>query len=851
MHTAPAPRRILRRDAPDDSVGAAARKPYFRLIMNTPRRALTLCPLAALPFGSLLLAAAAVTACGGGSSGNEVKPSSTAIDAAAAATGSVTGVASAASAAEPSASSASASGLSSTEGAASAEVPTAKIAAASANSKPATTTAATGSNSTLTPTTTQNGAATSNNRATGTASETIASPLRTTTASATILSTTAPPSTSQTVATAAQDAANKAATAPPTTATALQTALNASLASTQVDALVKTSGVLLGVRSATESWSTARTTIASSTGWATWLSQKRTAVDKWFGKARDRLDLVAGYPNDYVDASTGVALQWTVDSAEPPNGTTAKQIAFKGAWVAIMRQVNIEYALDAARIYQVTGDTRMADVAASQLDFYADNYNKWPLKTAVGNSRMFGQTLEEATTVLQLIETAHALGSYVTSTRKAKWRDNLFFPIANNLQAYSWGSLNNINLWCAVATAAIGMEHGNATWTDAGLTGPRSVGAVMTQGVTKDGIWYEGSFAYNNYVLLALARLFDIAAIAGRSDVIAKYAPDAQRMLLAPVLYRFDDGSLPSPNDSRSAIVPVDKPTHGALYRHVPTTFGVQYAYGIRSWASLSDPPTPPTAEAKLPAVQTIYSPDTGFASLRAGSWQVFIHYGQRTQAHAQAEALSYELADGTTNISRDAGTSNSYGSPQHLEYFSQGLGNNVPLVDGQGADGYALGEVKAFDPTTGFLDVLQASYRADASARRSFKLDASGFSETSRITLTKTGALPRRLGVVFNTTCSIQVTDPRAGTANTTTAPTGAPGFKYWTGITRQVAQATWAAKLNCGGKAYELTVVGPTGHTVYRATAPSTPLPNTRNTIYLETIGTDATFSTSIRAL
>ncbi|MFX8176291.1 hypothetical protein ABTL07_19695, partial [Acinetobacter baumannii] len=76
-----------------------------------------------------------------------------------------------------------------------------------------------------------------------------------------------------------------------------------------------------------------------------------------------------------------------------------------------------------------------------------------------------------------------------------------------------------------------------------------------------------------------------------RNDIVTKYAPLAQRMLLAPVIYRFDDGSLPSPNDTRSAVAPVDTYTHTLLYRHVPTTYGVQNALGYRTWASLSDPP--------------------------------------------------------------------------------------------------------------------------------------------------------------------------------------------------------------------------------------------------------------------
>ncbi|MDP1051569.1 hypothetical protein, partial [Klebsiella quasipneumoniae] len=82
--------------------------------------------------------------------------------------------------------------------------------------------------------------------------------------------------------------------------------------------------------------------------------------------------------------------------------------------------------------------------------------------------------------------------------------------------------------------------------------------------------------------------------------------------------------------------------------RHVPTTYCVQNAQGYRTWASLSDPPPALAGTPQLPPIQTVYSPDIGFASLRAGSWQAFVHYGQKTQAHAQAEALSYELAHGS-----------------------------------------------------------------------------------------------------------------------------------------------------------------------------------------------------------
>lgn len=816
--------------------------------MNLPRSSFSPSTLAVRELGTLILATAALAACGGGSGGSDTQKQSTATDAATAAAGG-TGVTVAA-AADSSASAASSPAAAASD-AASAVQPAQHIAAAQANGEtllanattattPGAATAAT--SGTAAPTATAKATAVSATTAAPKAVALVNVPSNTTTATNT---TAAAMSTS-----ASSQVTQPAQTAQATQASLAAAALKASMTAMQVEELMKT-GVLLSARTPVENLVGAKTLATTNKDWISWIAYKQDQVNKWFAKPRDRLDLIAGYVNDFVDPKTGAAANWSMDMPEPTSGTTDREKAYKGAWVAIQRQYNIKYALDAARIYQMSGDTKMAELAAAQLDFYADNYMKWPLRTAIGNARMLGQSLDEAVSALTMLEISRALTPYVSAARKAKWRDGAFYPIANNLQSYSWGSLNNINLWCAVATAAVGFEFANSSWIDAGLTGPRSVAAVMAQGVTQDGIWFEGSFAYNNYVLSALARLFDLAVATGRLDVIARYTPETQRMLMAPILYRFDDNSLPSPNDTRFAVAPVDSSTHGAFYRYVPTTYGMQYALANRSWSTLIDPPSAVQSTPTLPTARTVYSPDTGFATLRSGSWQAFVHYGQKTLAHAQVETLGYELMHGTTAIARDAGTSTSYGSPEHLEYFSQALGNNVPLVDGQGAEGISMGEVKSFDPTTNTLDVLQASYRTDVSARRTFKVDTNGFTETTLLALTKTGAAPRRLGVVFNTTCAVSITDPRAGSASSVAAPTGATAFKYWKTVTRQTAQSTWTAKVACGSKAYEMTVSGPAAHFIYRASAPGTPLPSTRNAIYVESTGQSATFTTSIRAL
>lgn len=618
-----------------------------------------------------------------------------------------------------------------------------------------------------------------------------------------------------------------------------------------LDQLVAQANFVQPPRMAVEDWAQARELVKNDDGWRHWLQSRQDIVRDWFAKPRDRADLQAGYPNDYVDTQTGSALSWTPETAEPRDTKTGAESRVKGAWVAINRQYNISRALDAARLYKLTGDAAWAEIAAKQLDFYATNYLKWPLLNAIGQSRMLGQSLDEAVSVMELVETANLVRGAVTPERRAFWADQLFRPVAANLQTYAYGPLNNINLWCAAGVTAIGLHLADSELTQKGLTGPKGIFAVINSGFSTDGLWFEGSFAYNNYVLLGLSRLFDLASAHGRQDVLNALAPQTRRLLVTPALFRFDDGTLPTPSDARNQVLPVDTPTHLALYRHLPTSFGIKAAQGVRTWATLLDRSLlagQATPEAQLPAQQSLLAEGTRMALLRRDDWQLFVHFGQRTVNHAQEEALTYELAHGKTNISRDAGTVASYGSALHTNYFSRGVGNNVPLIDGQGQQQWAPGVVNLFDAANGVLDVSHPTYRDKVQVRRTYQLHADGFSETTRITTTD--ASSRRLGVMFNTACTLKGVDTRAGVAAASTAPAGSPGFAFLTNVTRSQAQAEWTARWTCDNRPYTMTISGPAGHLVYRATAPATPSPSTRRALYVEATGRDAVFTTRIRA-
>ena len=595
------------------------------------------------------------------------------------------------------------------------------------------------------------------------------------------------------------------------------------------------------VRIAREDWPRAQAIVVTDAGWRNWAAERRKALDRWIGQVRDRAEWVAGWGFKLVDPASGAAVRWTPDMPEPADGM-GKTKEFKQAWVSGSRAHNIGQILEAARLYRLTGEVRYAEWAASQIDFYAENYQSWPLRTWNGRARMMGQSLDEATSVITIVESVRLLGGQVGTARSERWREDLFQPLVANLRVFDQG-VNNIALWHAVAMSLVGLSLENEALISEGLDGPSGVRALLAAGITADALWYEGSFAYNAYVLAALNPLFTQFTLAGRGDSIKDDMIRAQNLQLAPLQFRFDDGSLPNPGDSTHRLRAIDLGVHASVFRVLPTRVGLIEAARGRSWDSLLDPvELPGDAAPPLPPVVTANFPASRMAVLKSPPWQVFIHYGQLTQHHAQAEALSYELYFGATAISPDPGTV-SYGSPLHENYFRRAVAHNVPLVDGEGQEGWSRGSVMEFLPTDSRIAVSQPAYRPGVEASRRLSISNGVFVDYATIRLTNPNAPARRLGVVFNTPCAFAGEAMGLAVAEPSAPPSGR-GFDYWQKTTRRDALADWSRVLDCGAEQFVLAVRAPGPHRVYEGAAPATPFPSWRRAIYLETFGREASF-------
>ncbi len=603
------------------------------------------------------------------------------------------------------------------------------------------------------------------------------------------------------------------------------------------------------VRFAQENWNQARQRVATDASWKAWARSSRTGLDEWISNTRDQSSWIGGYMHDLIDPTTRLPIKWSTSMPEPSSNTASDQKLHR-AWVGWVRANNFNKILEASRMYRLTDDLRYAKWAAAQLDFYAENYARWPLQQLHASpSRMMGTGLDEATATVRLIDAVRLLQGFSAVERRNLWRDKLFLPIVENLRNAKVG-INNISLWNAAAMAQIGLQFEDEKLYQEAINGPMGIRAIMQVGVTKDFIWYEGSLGYQTYVLRALSPLFIQASLLGRADDLKREMLIAQNMLLAPLSLRFDDGMLPNPGDSGARLKAIDLPFHLEMYRTLPTHIGLIEATQKKNWDTLLDPVNVDlTVVARMPVVRSANLHSIRMALLKADGWQVFHRYGQLTILHSQEDALNTEIYYKDVPLSTNPATV-LYASSLHKDYFHRAISHNVPLIDGQGQVGWNAGEISKFEAEIPSLITSQPHYRPDASATREISIREDQLLD--RVTVKVKPAIQgeKRLGFLFHSDCLIELTKGKMGPENTAAPPVG-NGFVFWERIVVRQSPKEIQAKLYCDGNEFNANLRMSSVSQIYTAMVPSTPLPKKRSVLYIEIVGREASVELKLNFL
>ncbi len=612
-------------------------------------------------------------------------------------------------------------------------------------------------------------------------------------------------------------------------------------------------------RFAREDWPGARDRVKTNAAWGQWLKTEREAVERWMSRHTDRVDWVAGWSHDFVSPKDGSPLQWTekvpgeeisyLSSASDPQVEVTPKL--KAAWVRVFREKHAQMMERAAALYRLTGEEKFAAWAVGQLDFYATNFLRWEPQRQ--GARLFGQVLTEAVNLITFAKVVRLLGEYAPAERRVIWWQQLFEPELVVLRT-NFPTVVNITCWLRSAMAQLALVYSNETLWQEAIEAPFGIRHQVREGVTCDYLWLEQSLNYNNFVVDALHSLFVTASLYGRATELTNEMAIAQNMMLAPLYIRFPTGQLPNPSDVRGLLFAPDTEFFARVCRVFPTTLGLAEARTRLNWDTLLDPPvTPDAGPVRLPEVRSVNLNCARMAVLKHGNWQVYFHYGQPPiKSHLQAEALNFEAFYKDVDITHDPGTVG-YGSPLHSDYYTQGLNHNVPLIDGEGQeqppkgrrpDPFAqarAGKLIEFSTAPARVVAEQSKYRSDTKAVRALEIAEETLTDT--VTIVCEGTEPRRLGLALHLQGKVRL--PPAFKPDPDFARGRPVPFVFWREVSSAEFAETAQFEVDYGSMVLRVTFRVPGRFRVWHASTPDVP-PNRRTGLYIETIGTNATFVT-----
>ncbi|MCX5659491.1 MAG: heparinase II/III family protein [Planctomycetota bacterium] len=210
--------------------------------------------------------------------------------------------------------------------------------------------------------------------------------------------------------------------------------------------------------------------------------------------------------------------------------------------------------------YAYTGDDKYVEGVKRILLKYADDYAKYPeridrwgrrgLFAPLGGRRRV-QSLEEAEGAMPLTQ------AYDLTRMSPAWKEtekkhveaDFFRATADTLRVFPM-DIQNRQAWYNAALVHIGSVLEDPAMVVHAIEGPGGFKDQLARGVGDDGLWWEGTMAYQSYVVQPTIQLIDGAR---RMGIALQDNERFKLFLTSPLRAAYPDGSFPCINDSDPA----------------------------------------------------------------------------------------------------------------------------------------------------------------------------------------------------------------------------------------------------------------------------------------------------------
>jgi hypothetical protein len=385
-----------------------------------------------------------------------------------------------------------------------------------------------------------------------------------------------------------------------------------------------------------------------------------------------------------------------------PEGHVCSGEKYDAAWRVWRHRQIADLAREAALAYVVLGfeDGRVSaeSILLQYADFYTQLDGKADAEAWMLQGHAFNQALTEALWAIPLIHAYDLIAETLTVNQRSRLARDLWQPLAaimvtaqDKLIAQNHIE-SNYMAWLNVTLGCLGFALNDQALIDRALQPPAGFASHLEKSVLADGLEYEGTPYYHNFVLLANLILAE-AASANGIDLYAVSGSVGQSLFgmgQAFAQLAWPDGTIPDMADGsywqNSIYDPEICQTYEILKAHYPDpqfvrTLSAAYArqgVGRDNWAALLYG-YGELVSAESPPITNTFFKESGFAILRSDKLAALVSYGPYRKQHHQADRLSLTVWP----FSRDAG-SPLYGLEARKTWYPHSYAHNTLVVDGQ-----------------------------------------------------------------------------------------------------------------------------------------------------------------------
>ncbi|MBN2852416.1 MAG: heparinase II/III family protein [Clostridia bacterium] len=376
-------------------------------------------------------------------------------------------------------------------------------------------------------------------------------------------------------------------------------------------------------------------------------------------------------------------------------------------WYNMYRGTANQSVYNSAVAFQILKDKKYISHMKAVLNFYADNYDHL-LSDPIAKrfeGKIQNQHLDDASAMMTIILGIAMVKEQFTKTELKHYYEKLFKKEAEMFDFFA-SRIYNIPVWIKCAQALIGVFFKEDEHIKKGFYGQFGILDQLKRGVTKEGMWYEGSMHYHFYTIQPLAYLlyvcktvdFDIPEMKTIYDTVLK-------MYEYPLKMMFKDRTLPNPNDGHPVITIDMYRTHyeyasvifeNMEFRQLCSTFyNENESVGSFSRLLFNDYHYQNVSF----DFGSVNNSDSCTAMLRKGTTELFFKYGALTHLHRHPDTMNFELSFNGDVVSHDIGNGG-YASTLFVEWQRKTLCHNTVTVDQQNhfANSLVQGDVLDYD---------------------------------------------------------------------------------------------------------------------------------------------------------